>query len=322
MAVYTKISEDILKKFIREYNIGKLNSYKDILEGVENSNFLLKTSKGFFILTLYEKRIKEKDLPFFIGLMNYLYQNGLKCPQPLPRLDCKIYGNISERPANIFSFLKGISLHEPEVSHCKEIGAILAFMHKTAQNFNLNRKNELSLFGWKSIWEKCCLFDIESSMKNEINDLFGFLEKNWPQNLPQGIIHGDLFPDNVLFFENKFSGMIDFYFSCNDILAYDLAICINAWCFEKSGTYNINKANALIEGYNSRRIMNQQEREALPLLVQGAALRFFLTRLYDKLTIPDSAFVIKKDPLEYLEKLRFYKISSIKKYRFLNFETC
>ena len=309
MAVYTDISEDDLKAFIAHYDAGELLSYKGIAEGVENSNFLLHTSKFPLILTLYEKRVDRNDLPFFLGLMQHLAARGLSCPLPLPRKDGALLGELSGRPAAVISFLEGMWLRKPEAKHCREVGRALAAMHLAGDGFEICRPNALSLAGWRELWDKSepRADEVEAGLSQEIRSEMEHLEAHWPHDLPAGVIHADLFPDNVFFIGDDLSGLIDFYFACNDLLAYDVSICLNAWCFEKDGAYNITKGKALLEGYQSVRPLSAAELEALPVLARGSALRFFLTRLYDWLTTPAGALVVKKDPLEYLRKLRFHR---------------
>ncbi|OHV22149.1 homoserine kinase [Rhizobium sp. RMa-01] len=309
MAVYTDIAEDDLKWFLTEYDAGTLLSYKGIAEGVENSNFLLHTSKEPLILTLYEKRVEKTDLPFFLGLMQHLAARGLSCPLPLPRRDGALLGSLSGRPAALISFLEGMWLRKPEAKHCREVGRALAEMHVAGDGFELTRANALSIDGWQTLWEKseARAGEVEAALQDEIRGELDFLAAAWPKNLPAGVIHADLFPDNVFFLGDQLSGLIDFYFACNDLLAYDVSICLNAWCFEKDGAYNITKGTAMLEGYQSVRPLSSEEIAALPVLSRGSALRFFLTRLYDWLTTPEGAMVTKKDPLEYLRKLRFHR---------------
>ncbi|MBX4893316.1 homoserine kinase [Rhizobium bangladeshense] len=317
MAVYTDIAEDDLKWFLTEYDAGTLLSYKGIAEGVENSNFLLHTSKAPLILTLYEKRVEKSDLPFFLGLMQHLSARGLSCPLPLPRRDGALLGSLSGRPAALISFLEGMWLRKPEAKHCREVGRALAEMHVAGEGFELKRPNALSIDGWRGLWEKseARAGEVEPGLQGEIRNELDFLAAAWPKNLPSGVIHADLFPDNVFFLGDELSGLIDFYFACNDLLAYDVSICLNAWCFEKDGAYNITKGTAMLEGYQSVRPLSGEEIAALPVLSRGSALRFFLTRLYDWLTTPEGAMVTKKDPLEYLRKLRFHRqISSPAEY--------
>lgn len=309
MAVYTDITEDDLRNFLTQYDVGSLTSYKGIAEGVENSNFLLHTTKDPLILTLYEKRVEKSDLPFFLGLMQHLAAKGLSCPLPLPRKDGELLGELSGRPAALISFLEGMWLRKPEAKHCREVGKALAAMHLAGEGFEIKRPNALSVEGWKVLWDKseARADEVEKGLKDEIRPEIDYLAAHWPKDLPAGVIHADLFQDNVFFLGDELSGLIDFYFACNDLLAYDVSICLNAWCFEKDGAYNVTKGKALLEGYRSVRPLSEAELEALPLLARGSALRFFLTRLYDWLTTPEGALVVKKDPLEYLRKLRFHR---------------
>jgi homoserine kinase type II len=317
LAVYTDITEIDLKHFLAQYDVGELTSYKGIAEGVENSNFLLHTTKDPLILTLYEKRVEKSDLPFFLGLMQHLSERGLSCPLPLPRRDGELLGELSGRPAALISFLEGMWLRKPEAKHCREVGKALAEMHLAGEGFEIRRPNALSLEGWKVLWEKSAerADEVEKGLEHEITAELAYLEANWPKDLPAGVIHADLFQDNVFFLGDDLSGLIDFYFACNDLLAYDVSICLNAWCFENDGAYNVIKGSALLEGYCSVRPLSDDERDALPVLARGSALRFFLTRLYDWLTTPQGALVVKKDPLEYLSKLRFHRqVSSVAEY--------
>ncbi|MGV0820965.1 homoserine kinase [Martelella sp. AMO21009] len=309
MAVYTDINEDDLRQFLKAYDVGELLSYRGIAEGVENSNFLLHTEKFPLILTLYEKRVDEGDLPFYLGLMQHLADRGLSCPLPLARHDGAPYGRLCGRPAALISFLEGMWLRKPAAPHCRELGVALARMHIAGQDFELTRRNALALKGWVDLWDKSAARadEVQKGLESEITMELATLEDRWPVDLPEGVIHADLFPDNVFFIGDKLSGLIDFYFACNDFLAYDLSICLNAWCFEKDGAFNVTKARALIEGYQSVRPLGEDEIEALPLLCRGSALRFFLTRLYDWLNTPAGALVVKKDPLEYLRYLRFHR---------------
>ncbi|WP_288427926.1 homoserine kinase [uncultured Agrobacterium sp.] len=309
MAVYTDITEDDLRQFLGQYDVGELTSYKGIAEGVENSNFLLHTTSDPLILTLYEKRVEKSDLPFFLGLMQHLAAKGLSCPLPLPRKDGELLGELSGRPAALISFLEGMWLRKPEARHCREVGKALAALHLAGEGFEIERPNALSVEGWKVLWDKAeaRADEVEAGLQEEIRPEIDYLAAHWPKDLPAGVIHADLFQDNVFFLGDELSGLIDFYFACNDLLAYDVSICLNAWCFEKDGAYNVTKGKALLEGYQSVRPMSDAELDALPLLARGSALRFFLTRLYDWLTTPEGALVVKKDPLEYLRKLRFHR---------------
>ncbi|MBV2142573.1 homoserine kinase [Falsochrobactrum sp. TDYN1] len=309
MAVYTDINEIELGAFLEQYDIGTLTSYKGIAEGVENTNYLLHTSAGAFILTLYEKRVNRGDLPFFLNLMQHLAQRGLDCPQPVVRRDGAVIGELAGRPAAIVTFLEGVWMRRPTVAHCEAVGEGLAHMHLAGSDFTMRRRNGLTLPDWRPLWDlsKERADTVEPGLVAEAEADLLFLEKNWPTGLPEGVIHADLFPDNVFFLDDKLSGFIDFYFACTDILAYDVAVCLNAWCFEKDFSFNLTKGTAFLRGYNTVRPLSQAEIEALPILARGAALRFMLTRLYDWLTVPDGSFVTKKDPMEYVRRMRFHR---------------
>jgi homoserine kinase type II len=319
MAVYTDVSEGELAAFLRNYAVGDLLSYKGIAEGSENSNYLLHTTSGAYILTLYEKRVERQDLPFFLGLMDHLARKGIVCPLPVHRRDGALVGELAGRAAALITFLEGMWMRRPTVAQCREVGRALAAMHIAGADFPLTRPNALQIDGWRKLWAgaRDRADGVEPGLVAEVDRDFAELERNWPENLPSGIIHADLFPDNVFFLGEKLSGLIDFYFACNDFYAYDLATCLNAWCFEKDHSYNLTKSTALLAGYRSVRPLEQAEVEALPLLARGSALRFMLTRLYDWLTIPDGALVQKRDPLEFVRRLRFHRnIRSAAEYGF------
>jgi homoserine kinase type II len=317
MAVYTDVGDADLEDFLTAYELGALLSFKGIAEGVENSNFLLRTEAGSFILTLYEKRVAEADLPFFLGLMEHLAGRGISCPLPVKGRDGEALRRIAGRPAALISFLEGVWVRRPQVAHCAAVGHALAEMHEAGRGFELRRENALSLNGWRRLAElsRPRADTVEPGLAALIDAELAFLEARWPADLPAGIIHADLFPDNVFFVKQRLSGLIDFYFACNDLLAYDLAVCLNAWCFEADRSFNITKGRALIQAYRAVRPLGAGERHALPLLARGAALRFLLTRLYDWLTVPPGALVTPKDPLEYVRKLRFHqKVTSAADY--------
>ncbi len=309
MAVYTDISEAELQAFMADYALGNVLSYRGIAEGVENSNFMLHMSDGPFILTLYEKRVEASDLPFFLGLMEHLAGRGVHCPLPVHRKDGKVIGKLGGRPAAVITFLEGIWPRRPMAAHCKAVGQALAGFHIAGKDFPLNRPNALSVSGWRPLWEKCLASPggFSEKLKEEIENELTDLESSWPTGLLAGVIHADLFPDNVFFLGDELSGLIDFYFACNDLLAYDLAICLNAWCFEKDNSFNLTKGTALLSGYQSVRKLEGGELAALPTLARGAALRFTLTRLYDWMNTPEGSLVVKKDPLEYMNRLRFHR---------------
>ena len=319
MAVYTDVGDADLEDFLKAYDLGALLSFKGIAEGVENSNFLLRTEAGNFILTLYEKRVAESDLPFFLGLMEHLAERGIRCPLPVKGRDGQALRRIAGRSAVIISFLEGLWVRRPQVHHCAALGTALAQMHEAGRDFPLTRANALSVEGWRRLAEMSRerADSVEPGLAATIDAELDFLQARWPKDLPGGVIHADLFPDNVFFLRDRLSGLIDFYFACNDLLAYDLAVCLNAWCFEPDTTFNVTKGRALIQAYQTVRPLSPAERDALPSLARGAALRFLLTRLYDWLTVPAGALVTPKDPLEYLLKLRFHqKVASASDYGF------
>ncbi|AQS42092.1 MAG: Homoserine kinase [Candidatus Tokpelaia hoelldobleri] len=306
MAVYTDVSAEALEVFLQDYSIGGLLSCKGIAEGVENSNYLLQTQSGSYILTLYEKRVRQGDLPFFLGLMQHLAQKKLECPLPVVRKDGALFGELAGRPAAIITFLQGMSTGSPEIVCCRGAGAALAKFHRAGSDFALSRENSLSVSGWRVLWQPIRA-RVAAELADEIDRGLDWLTCDWPQGLPKGVIHADLFPDNVFFLGKEVSGLIDFYFACNDFYAYDLAICLNAWCFEKDLSFNQAKAAAMFAAYNRERALGPDECEALPLLACGAAMRFFLTRLYDWFHVANDVLVVKKDANEYLHKYRFFR---------------
>jgi homoserine kinase type II len=309
MAVYTDVGAEDLQQFLAAYDIGELLSYKGIAEGVENSNFLVHTRRGTFILTLYEKRVAAADLPFFIGLMEHLASRGLTCPQPVKNRAGEALGTLAGRPAAIVTFLDGMWIRRPNLTHCAALGQALARLHLAGDGFKLTRKNALSVEGWRPLYDTAGVRadTLQQGLRAAIAAELDVLEKSWPRDLPHGVIHADLFPDNVFFLGDKLSGLIDFYFACTDTLAYDVAVCLNAWCFEPDHSYNVTKGRGLLQAYAKERPLSQAELAALPLLARGAALRFLLTRLVDWLEVPAGALVKPKDPLEYYRKLRFHQ---------------
>jgi homoserine kinase type II len=319
MAVYTEVADEELLAFVNRFGIGELRAAKGIAEGVENSNYLIHTSTAFFILTLYEKRVKEADLPFFLGLMEHLSAKGLVCPRPVKDAKGEALGRLAGRPAAIVTFLDGISIRRPGVAHCRSLGEALARLHQSGLDFAPTRPNALSVEGWRPLFEAAepRAESVAPGLTQQIASSLATLERDWPRGLPVGNIHADLFPNNVLFIGKEVSGIIDFYFACTDALAYDVAICLNAWCFEPDYSFNLTKGKALLAGYARLRNLTEAEVRALPVLARGAALRFLLTRLVDWLNVPPGAFVKPLDPLEYLRKLRFHeKVKSAAEYGF------
>ena len=311
MAVYTDVSDEDIARFVAEYDIGNVISFKGIAEGVENTNFLLQTDQASFILTLYEKRVNPDDLPFYLGLMDHLSAKGLNCPTPIHGKDGVALRRLCGRPAAITSFLNGMSPRRIMPHHCTGLGAALAQLHTAGQDFDMYLGNALSVKGWRPLFESCRADanGVQPGLEKLIEDELVFLEANWPHQLPAGVIHADLFPDNVFFFPGKddVSGLIDFYFACNDLLAYDIAICMNAWCFEPDNSFNVTKARNLLSSYGKVRALSDDELAALPILARGASLRFLLTRLYDWINTPKDALVTPKNPREYINKLRFHQ---------------
>jgi homoserine kinase type II len=309
MAVYTDVPDDELRAFLADYALGEVVSCKGIAEGIENSNYLLRTERGTYILTLYERRVAPRELPFFLDLMDHLARKGIACPTPIRANDGAALRQLCGRPAAIVTFLDGMWPRRVRPAHCAALGRALAALHEAGLDFAGRRVNALGVAGWRLLYESCRARadEVRAGLEAELGQELESLANAWPSQLPQGVIHADLFPDNVFFRADKLSGVIDFYFACNDFLAYDIAICLNAWCFEEDGSFNVTKARALIAGYRAVRPLDAAELAALPLLARGAALRFLLTRLYDLLNHPEGALVRPKDPLEYLAKLRFHR---------------
>jgi len=309
MAVYTDVADDELRAFMAFYDIGEVLSCKGIAEGVENSNFLVTTERGNFILTLYEKRVSPQDLPFFIALMEHLAVRGVACPTPLKGRDGIALRGLCGRPAAVVTFLPGMWPRRIQPFHCAAVGAALAALHCAGASFAMSRPNDLSVGGWRRLYDacRCRAAEVHRGLSEELGAELTTLEAEWPRGLPTGVIHADLFPDNVFFRDREVSGLIDFYFACTDFLAYDLAVCLNAWCFEADASLNVTKARLLIDSYRRARPLTSTELEALPLLARGSALRFLLTRLFDWLNQAEGAFVKPKDPVEFLRKLRFHR---------------
>jgi homoserine kinase type II len=309
MAVYTDVPDDELRVFVGEYDIGEVVSCKGIAEGVENSNFLLRTDSGTFILTLYEKRVAPRDLPFFIGLMEHLASAGIACPTPVHGRDGIALRVLCGRPAAIVTFLDGMWPRRIKPFHCAALGGAMAALHRASTSFAMSRPNTLSLAGWRELFEACRgrADEVSPGLADELAGEIDGLEAAWPRDLPSGVIHADLFPDNVFFRGEAVSGIIDFYFACTDFFAYDVAIGLNAWCFEADFSFNVTKARLLLSSYRAARPFSETEMAALSLLASGRPLRFLLTRLYDRLNHPPGAMVRPKDPLEYLHKLRFHR---------------
>ena len=314
MAVYTKFTEEDIKSILSNYSIGDLNSFEGIQEGIENTNYFLLVDNKKYILTVYEKRVKEVDLPFFSELMTGLNKSGFKCPTPILNSSNNSVTKYNNKKIMIVSFIEGKAKNILSPENCKSVGYEAAKMHEITKKFKIERKNDLSVVSWRrlfeSVKEKCIKIhkDLPKLIETNLIDV----EKNWPDDLPKGIIHADLFNDNIFFKENKFSGIIDFYFSCNDFYAFEIAICFNALCFEKNQnnlSFNVTKAKNFIDGYNEIRKLTDKEKRSIKVLSQGSALRFLLTRVFDALNTVEGAIVKVKDPMEYLKKLEFHKNS-------------
>jgi len=317
MAVYTEVSDEELAGFIAGYGLGELLSFKGIAEGVENTNYIVHTSKGPFILTLYEKRVEAADLPFYLGLMEHLAEHGVTCPTPVRDQHGRNLNQLAGRPAALVTFLEGFWVRRATAAHCAAVGRALAELHLGGDGFALRRANALGLSGWRPLYDRLAsrADEIAPDLAQLVEAELAFLEADWPRDLPEGIIHADLFPDNVFFLGSRLSGLIDFYFACNDFFAYDVAVCLNAWCFEKDMSFNITKGRAFLRGYEEVRKLTPAERAAMPTLARGAALRFLLTRAYDWLNTPKNALVSPKNPIEYMRRLRFHQgVRSIAEY--------
>ena len=314
MAVYTKFTKENIKSILSQYSIGELDSFMGIQEGIENTNYFLLVANKKYILTIYEKRVKKEDLPFFSVLMRNLNEFGFKCPVPILNKKNETISEFKNKKFMIVSFIEGKAKDILSPENCKLVGKEAAKMHEITKNFKIKRKNNLSIISWRKIFntvkDKC--EDIHKDLPRLIETNLVDVEKNWPENLPEGIIHADLFNDNIFFKENKFSGIIDFYFSCNDFYAFEIAICFNALCFDgpqNNLSFNVTKAKNFIDGYNEIRKLSDEEKRSIKVLSQGSALRFLLTRVFDALNIVEGAIVKVKDPMEYLKRLEFHKNS-------------
>jgi len=314
MAVYTSVSDEDLANYLAEYDLGEAVAFKGIAEGVENSNYYLETTRGRFILTLFEKRVDPAELPYFVALKQHLTSNGFPCPLPVAARDDTSLKTLAGRPSLIVTFLNGLSPKVPTARQCREIGGALARMHLATVDFTHARPNSLGPEAWPSLWEgRAAEADaLDPDLSERINRDLQDVAENMAlmEGLPKGTIHADLFPDNAFFLGESFTGAIDFYFACTDALAYDLAICVNAWAFETDGAFNYSKSANLIAGYQAVRALTGEERKLFSILCRGAALRFFLTRLVDWANTPADALVKPKDPLDYAKRLRFHRTAS------------
>lgn len=311
MAVYTDITDDELSALLADFDLGAPLSFKGIAEGVENSNFLLETETGRYFLTVYEKRVREEDLPFFLGLMQWLEGRGFPSARPIADRSGQILKRMRGKPCALVSYLTGLSVRRPGVPHCREAGRSLAQLHLASAGFPLRRENDLGQAAWSPMFESLrgAADGLKPGLAAVIERDLASLAARWPKGLPEGVIHADYFPDNVFFTGGRFSAAFDFYFACVDALAYDVAVALNAWCFEPDGSFNITAARALVAGYEETRPLSSAERAALPVLAHGAAMRFFLTRLHDWGATPAGALVKPKDPLEYERKLAVHRSS-------------
>jgi homoserine kinase type II len=309
MAVYTEVTDEALTAFVALFDIGSVVAFRGIAEGVENSNYALKTTEADFILTLYEKRVEVADLPYFLGLMEHLAAQGLPCALPVRARDGANLNPLAGRIAAITTFLPGVWPRRVTIEHCEPLGAALARFHVAGAGFAPARKNALGPQGWPPLLEKCLgrADTVLAGLGAELSVALRHILAEWPNDLPAGHIHADLFPDNVFFLDGRISGLIDFYFAATDFYAYDVAICLNAWCFERDFSFNVTKSRALLRGYAAHRALTAAERSALPILAQGSAMRFLLTRLYDWLHAAEGALVTPKDPLDYYPRLRFHR---------------
>ena len=309
MAVYTSITKKNLESFLENYDIGTLNNFKGILEGVENTNYKIFTSKDVFILTIFEKRVNSEELPFFIQLQKYLCNKQIKCPKPIADLNNNYVNNIEGKNCVIMSFLEGNKAVNVDTRHCYQVAQELAKMHIHTKEFNLTRKNSLNYLSWRNIFNNCKKINLGSynDLIDPIEKELNYLENKWPSNLPKGVVHADIFQDNVFFKKMELSGIIDFYFACNDYYAYDLAIFINAWCFDDKLTFDTDKYASILKGYEKERHLTNEEKNNLNILLRGAAMRFLLTRLFDQLNHQVEAYVQPKNPLEYLSILKFHQ---------------
>jgi homoserine kinase type II len=308
MAVYTEVGDEALATFLADYDLGSIVAFRGIAEGVENSNFSLRTTQGDYILTLYEKRVDPADLPWFLGLMEHLATRGITCPIPVRARDGAALRMLAERHAAITTFLPGVWPRRVRLEHCGPVGQALAAMHLAGRDYAPIRRNALGPDGWRPLFERARgrADEVAPDLAAELDVALSAILTAWPTGLPVGHIHADLFPDNVFFLDGRLSGLIDFYFAATDLLIFDVAVCLNAWCFEPDFAFNVTKARAMLAAYAARRPLSPAERAALPVLCQGAAIRFLLTRLYDWVNTPPGALVTRKDPIEYLRRLRFH----------------
>ncbi len=309
MAVFSKVSKEDIENFINNYSIGNLLSFEGIVEGVENTNYKITTSNHNYILTIFEKRVNTDELPFFMSLQKELVAHGFDCPLPIENNNGSVINKIQNKSAVIISFLEGKQLQSILPVHCKEVGSMIARFTNITKTSKLKRENGLNIKSWEAIVNKCKETK-EKSFDHYFNQLekeLSYLKNNWPTNLPKAIIHADLFQDNVFFIKDKVSGLIDFYFSCEDYIAYELALAINAWCFDVKGGFQKKHYLSLMEGFHKYSSINNEEIKSLNILLRGAAVRILVTRLHDMIYHPKDALVIPKDPEEYLKILEWHQ---------------
>ena len=309
MAVYTHLNADDLAGLIAEYDVGELVSAKGIAEGVSNSNWLVETTAGRFILTMYEHRVDAADLPFFLGLLDHLSSKGSPVPRTIHDRAGASFRTIHEKAVALIEFLPGVSIDTPHPAQARAVGEALAGIHLAAADFPQERENTMGLAAWRKLLGDCGerLGEIDTGLPDHVARELDYLDKNWPVALPRSVIHADLFPDNVLMLGNRVSGLIDFYFACTDMMAYDVAVTHAAWCFEAGGGFRPAISEALIAGYHARRPLPAEAWTALPVLARGAAMRFLASRAYDWLNTPADALVTRKDPMVFARRLAFYE---------------
>tara|TARA_Y100001936_G_scaffold191588_1_gene190758 strand:+ start:215 stop:1168 length:954 start_codon:yes stop_codon:yes gene_type:complete len=314
MAVFTKLSKTEIENYLGLYDIGSLNQYSEIVEGIENTNYKIICNGTPYILTIFEKRVNEDDLPFFINLKLYLNQNNFKCPRPIQNRNGEIINSIKNKKAVIISFIEGNKIDKPNINECNEIGKMLGNLHNLTINFNESRQNSLDIKEWKNLLSKCTKnedkkFDI---ILKEVENEIDFLESVWPKNIPSGVVHADLFKDNVFFKDEKITGVIDFYFSCYHFFLYDISIVINDWCFDSNGEiFNYEYYKAILNGYNEHKKITQQEIDSFNIILRSAAVRILVTRLHDYIFHPKDAIVLKKDPYQYYNILKWHQSNNI-----------
>tara|TARA_B100000212_G_C27336661_1_gene517149 strand:+ start:91 stop:1056 length:966 start_codon:yes stop_codon:yes gene_type:complete len=311
MGVFTHISKENLNTFLEDYNLKEVQSFEGINEGIQNTNYKIKIDSKDFILTIYENINRIDDLDFFLSLMNYLSSKGIKCPIPIENSKSNYVGEIKSKPAALLTFLDGKSTLNIKKDHTFEVGKVLAEMHLNTKDFPLEKINDLSVDGWEKllIKNKNKIDKFEKNLYKKIEDKIIIIRKKWPKDLPSGVIHADLFPDNVLFRDGKVSGLIDFYFSCNDYFVYDLCICINAWCFNYKNEFQIDLFQNLLKGYQSIRKLEEEEINVIPLLCHASSLRFLLTRIDNWKNKNDLDIVNYQDPMEFLKRLEFHELN-------------